>query len=266
MASDSQILKHSLAVPADLASHGELRMRPHLKLAETITPDGARLSLHSHDGHFCIRVNGQDLMHSATAASELQLGELATEGIQARPARILIGGLGLGFTLKAVLGKSGPDLAVEVAELFPAVLEWNRTFMAGLNGALLADPRVKILVEDVGHVLSRAVTAQYDAVLLDIDNGPTAMVQANNGGHYRAQGIQRIARVLKPGGRAAIWSAKPDHAFETRLARAGFSVKSVPAKLYATAKRTTYTIYLADKKAAAEAMPAAPVGGHLTAP
>jgi len=232
-------------------------MKPHLKLAETITPDGARLSLHSHDNHFCIRVNGQDLMHSATASSELQLGELATEGLQARPARILIGGLGLGFTLKAVLEKSGPDLAVEVAELFPAVVEWNRTFLAGLNGALLADPRVKILVEDVAHALSRA-SASYDAVLLDIDNGPTAMVQANNAGHYRAQGIQRIARALKPGGRAAIWSARPDHAFETRLARAGFTVKSVPAKLYATAKKDTYTIYLAVKAAPASA-PQSPV-------
>jgi len=136
---------------------------------------------------------------------------------------------------------------VEVAELFPAVVEWNRTFLAELNGGLLADPRVKILVEDVGHALSRAVSQLYDAVVLDIDNGPTAMVQANNTGHYRAQGIQRIARALKPGGRAAIWSAKPDHAFETRLARAGFTVKSVQAKLYATAKKTAYTIYLADK-------------------
>jgi spermidine synthase len=241
------ILKHSLAVPHDLASHCGPRMKPHLKLAETLTPDGARLSLHSHDGNFCIRVNGQELMHSAAASSEQQLGELATEAITTRPARILIGGLGLGFTLKSVLEKSGPDVAVDVAELFPAVVEWNRTFLAGLNGALLADPRVKVLVGDVGQVLSRAAAVPYDAILLDIDNGPTAMVQANNSGHYRAQGIQRIATALKPGGRAAIWSAKTDHAFETRLKKAGFTVKAVPAKLYATAKRSTYTIYLADK-------------------
>jgi spermidine synthase len=222
-------------------------MKPHLKLAEILTPDGARLSLHSHDRNFCIRLNGQDLMHSATASSELQLGELATEGLAGRPVRILIGGLGLGFTLKAVLEKTSPDTTVEVAELFPAVVEWNRTFLKELNGALLTDPRVKILVADVGHVLSHASAAPYDAILLDIDNGPTAMVQANNAGHYRAQGIQRIADALKPGGRAAIWSAKADHAFETRLRKAGFTVKSTPAKLYATAKRTTYTIYLADK-------------------
>jgi len=229
-------------------------MKPHLKLAETITPDGARLSLHSHDGHFCMRVNGQDLMHSATAASELQLGDLATEGLRSRPGRVLIGGLGLGFTLKAVLEKSNPDVMVDVAELFPAVVEWNRTFLAGLNGALLTDSRVNILVEDVAHALSRAA-AVYDAILIDIDNGPTAMVQANNAGHYRAQGIQRFARALKPGGRAAIWSAKPDHAFETRLARAGFAVKSVPAKLYSTAKKTAYTIYLADKAVPKSAPP-----------
>ena len=100
----------------------------------------------------------------------------------------------------------------------------------------------------VGISLSRAARgAPYDAVALDIDNGPTAMVQANNSGHYRASGIQRIATALKPGGRAAIWSARPDHAFTTRLARAGLTVKSAPAKLYATAKKTSYTIYLADK-------------------
>jgi len=222
-------------------------MKPHLKLAETIAADGTRLSLHSHDGNFCIRVNGQELMHSAVSASELQLGELAVEGIAERPARVLIGGLGLGFTLKAVLAKSGPDTVVEVAELFPAVVEWNRTFLAGLNGTLLDDPRVKILVEDVGHVLSRAASAEYDAIVLDIDNGPTAMVQANNAGHYRTQGIQRFFRVLKAGGRAAIWSAKADHAFESRLTKAGFKVKAVPAKLYASAKRHTYTIYQADR-------------------
>jgi spermidine synthase len=230
---------------------GKLSMKPKLKLAEVLTPDGARLTLHSHDNNFCIRVNGQDLMHSATAASELQLGELAMEKISTGPARILIGGLGLGFTLKAVLEKSGPDVRVEVAELLPAVVEWNRTFLAGLNGALLADSRVKILVEDVGYALTRAAgNLPYDVVILDIDNGPTAMVQANNSGHYRAQGIQRIATALKPGGRVAIWSARPDHAFETRLAKAGLVVKSVPAKLYATAKREVYTIYIADKPAA----------------
>jgi spermidine synthase len=222
-------------------------MKPHIKLAEILTPDGARLSLHAHDGNFCIRLNGQDLMHSASSASELQLGELATEMITARPARILIGGLGLGFTLKAVLVKSVPETIVHVAELFPAVVEWNRTHLAGLNGALLADPRVTVYVEDVGQVLSRAAVAPYDAILLDIDNGPTAMVQANNAGHYKARGIQRFATALRPGGRVAIWSAKLDHAFETRLRNAGFTVKAVAAKLYATAKRTTYTIYLADK-------------------
>ena len=222
-------------------------MKPNLKLAETLTPSGARLALHSHYGKFCIRLNGQDLMHSASSSSEIQLGELATEGFLGRPARVLIGGLGLGFKLKAVLEKSGPDMIVDVAEPFQAVVEWNRTFLAGLNGALLADPRVKIFVEEVGPLLSRAAASPYDAILLDIDNGPNAIAQANNSGHYRTQGIERIAAALKPGGRFAIWSAKLDHAFETRLRKAGFAVKSVPAKLYATAKRTTSTIYLADK-------------------
>ncbi len=222
-------------------------MKPRLKLAETLTPDGTRLSLHSHDGHFCIRVNGVDLMHSTGVAAELQLGEFGLEGLAGRPVRVLIGGLGLGFTLKAVLEKAAPEATVDVAEPFPAVVEWNRTHLVGLNGALLADSRVKILGAEVAHVISHAAPAPYDVVLLDIDNGPTAMVQANNSGLYRAQGIQRIATALRPGGRVAFWSAKPDHSFETRLAKAGFKVTSVPAKVYATAKRTTSIIYLATK-------------------
>lgn len=222
-------------------------MKPHLKLAETTTPDGSRITLHSHDGNFCIRVNGQELMHSAASASELQLGRLATAKLSRGPARILVGGLGLGFTLRAVLEQSPADAIIEVAELLPAVVDWNRTLLLALNGSILADPRVRVLVEDVARPLDRAAAGTYDAIILDVDNGPTALVQAKNIGHYRAAGIQRLAAALKPGGRAAIWSARPDHAFETRLKDAGLAVSAVPAKLYASAKRSTYTIYTADK-------------------
>lgn len=118
-------------------------MKPTRKLAATKTPDGVPLTLEEHDGTFCIRINGLALMHSKTTASELHLGELAADRLAAIPRpRVLIGGLGLGFTLQRVLERAGPDAQVEVAELIPEVVEWNRTFIAGLNGGLLADPRV----------------------------------------------------------------------------------------------------------------------------
>ena len=223
-------------------------MKPTIKLAETVTPDGARLALYEHDGSFCIRLNHEELMHSRLSASEERLGELAAGPLaaHAHPA-VLIGGLGLGFTLKSVLAQLGPEATVHVAELIPAVVDWNREFLSGLNGTLLNDPRVEVLVADVWDVIARAGHARYDAVLLDIDNGPTAMVQKQNSRVYDRQGLEKIAAVLRPGGRAAIWSAGLDHGFERRLAGAGFAVAVVPAKLHANAKRCACTIFVADK-------------------
>ena len=223
-------------------------MKPQRKLAEAATPDGGRLTLHEHDGHHVIRCNGQELMHSAAAASERLLGELAVARLaRTGPARILIGGLGLGFTLRSVLDAVRADAAVQVVELMPAVVEWNRTFLRDRNGALLDDPRVTVAVEDVNRALQRAEHAPCDAILLDVDNGPTAMVQKGNARLYDAAGIARVARALKPGGRLVVWSAGEDRAYAGRLAKAGFRVEAVPAKLHAAAKRATYTIYVADR-------------------
>ena len=223
-------------------------MKPHIKLAEANTPDGKRLTLHAHDGKFSLRVDGKELMHSAATSSEQQLGQLAAPLVSGdtRP-QVLIGGLGLGFTLRSVLEVAGPNVKVCVAELIPEVIEWNRTHLAGLNGGLLNDPRVTLLTENICAVLGRAPAGSYDVILLDIDNGPTAMVHAGNARLYDRKGVQRIANALKPGGRAAIWSAKPDQAFADRLTAAGLDVEEVPAKLHATAKRSTYLIYVADK-------------------
>jgi spermidine synthase len=226
-------------------------MKPHRQLAEAKTPDGATLALYEHDGNYCVRLNGQALMDSSVTASETLLGELAAgRGSTGNTTRILLGGLGLGFTLKSVLHRENGRARVEVAELIPAVVAWNRTFLSGLNGALLDDPRVKVIVADVGDVIARAGRNQYDALLLDIDNGPTAMVQKRNIRLDGQEGIERMAAALKPGGRAAIWSATPDRAFDDRLAKAGFKVGIVPAKPHPTAKRCAYTIYTADKPAA----------------
>ncbi|MDB6125776.1 MAG: spermidine synthase [Pedosphaera sp.] len=223
-------------------------MKPNRKLAETTTPDGARLILYEHDGTYCIRLNEQELMNSKIAASELLLGELVVGRLPAQSdSCILIGGLGLGFTLKTVLNRVGAKATIEVAELIPQVVDWNREFLSHLNGTLLDDSRVKVFVEDVWDVIARAGRSRYDAIVLDVDNGPTAMVQKQNARLYQQNGLQRIASALKPGGRAAFWSARPDPAFANQLAKAGLKVELVPAKTYANAKRSAYTIYLADK-------------------
>lgn len=223
-------------------------MKPNITLAETRTPDGARLALVEHDGAFCIRVNGQQLMHSAVTASELQLGALGCERhLGKRNLRILIGGLGLGFTLRSVLQHAGKTDAVHVAELLPEIVEWNRRYLSRLNGGLLDDPRVKILEEDVKRTIRRSARTPYDVILLDIDNGTTAMVMTENHELYRQRGMEEIAAALKPGGRAAVWSACPDATIAKRLRKAGFEVTAVPAKLHATAKRSAYMIYVADK-------------------
>ena len=223
-------------------------MKPNVTLAETKTPDGARLTLVEHDGDFCIRVNGQQLMHSAVTASELQLGSLGCERHAGKKGlRILIGGLGLGFTLKSVLQSAARTDSVHVAELFPEIVAWNRTFLSGLNGKLLDDARVKVLTEDVKAVIRGSMRMPYDVIILDIDNGTTAMVMTENNELYSQRGMDMIASALKPGGRAAVWSACPDASIEKRLKKAGFEVQAVPAKLYPSAKRSTYMIYVADK-------------------
>lgn len=225
-------------------------MKPHLKLAETGTPDGGKLTLHAHDGRFSIRLNGQELMHSAASASERQLGESAVASLAAKTvgARVLVGGLGMGFTLSAVLDHVGPDATVELAELLPEVVEWNRTHLADLNGHRLSDRRVNVFVRDVASVLTEALPSTYHAVILDVDNGPTAMVQRSNAGLYDMRGIRLISRALKPGGRMAVWSAGADPRFAARLADAGLHVEAVPAKLHRTAQRPAYMLYLADKR------------------
>lgn len=224
-------------------------MKPNITLAETKTPNGARMTLVEHDGSYCIRVNGQQLMHSSVSTSEVELGKLGCEKQPSRGAatRVLIGGLGLGFTLKSVLEHTGPKAVVHVCELFPEIVTWNRTFLAGLNGGALTDKRVTVLEQDVRAVIYRAAQSPYDAIVLDIDNGTTAMVKNENNALYGENGLYQIYRALRPGGRAAIWSACADAVLEKRLKKAGFEVKATPAKLYAQAKRAAYMIYLADK-------------------
>ena len=224
-------------------------MKPNILLAETKTPNGARMTLVEHDGSYCIRVNGQQLMHSSVSASEILLGALGCErhARKNNGTRILIGGLGLGFTLRSVLATVGGNAIVQVSELFPEIVVWNRTHLAGLNGKSLEDRRVTVLAEDVRSLIRCGARQPYDVIALDIDNGTTAMVKNENNQLYSEAGLRQIALALKPGGRVAIWSACPDAVLEKRLKRTGLVVTAVPAKLHEHAKRCAYMIYIGDK-------------------
>ena len=203
------------------------------------------MALNEHDGAFSINFNGQELMHSKASASESLMGNLGTVRLDKLGAfRVLVGGLGLGFTLKNVLKSVGPKTTVEVVELIPEVVEWNRTHLKKLNGALLDDPRVKVREEDVTTLLRNAKPETYDAILLDVDNGPVAMVAANNFSLYSNAGISAICASLKPAGRAVVWSAGKDGKFENRLRQAGLRVKGVPAKMHERARREAYMLYV----------------------
>jgi spermidine synthase len=221
-------------------------VKPFRNLAETRTPDGSRFSLHEHDGDYFLKLNGRQLMSSTATTSELLLGELACDGLRAQPEPcVLIGGLGLGFSLKRVLELVGPGATVQVAELLPEVVAWNRELLGTVNGKLLDEPRVKVITGDVFQVIRRAGKSCYDAILLDVDNGPTSFVQRGNSRLYDRNGLGLIARALKPGGRVAFWSACEERGFIPSLSRRGFKAQAFPAKAHERAKRAAHMIYVA---------------------
>lgn len=220
-------------------------MKPTVLLAQATTPDGAQLTLHERDSRFVIRLAGRELMNSAISASELRLGDLAFSGA-VRPKTILIGGLGLGYTLRRVLQLADPDARIIVAELLPAVVEWNRTYLRDLNGSCLDDPRVTVRVESVRQTIACAKPEAYDAILLDVDNGPAAMVSEDNTRLYSERGLERLKKVLTKTGRVAVWSASIDHRFAARFDRSGFRVTTEKVGLHANAKSAPYAIYIGE--------------------
>ena len=221
-------------------------MKPRVKLAES-TFTGGILSLAEHDGSYSISLDGKELMHSRANASELLLGSLGVARLgNETNGRVLIGGLGLGFTLKGVLESVGDKTTIEVAEMIPEVIEWNRTYLKNLNGSLLDHPQVEIRAMDVTRLIQETKPNTYDAILMDVDNGPNAMVCQTNASLYSKNGIRSICRALKKGGRLVVWSAGPDQGFEKRLCHAGLQVEAVRAKAHAGAKSPSHFLYLGD--------------------
>jgi spermidine synthase len=222
-------------------------MNPWVLLDETTVPgDDGTMNLYQRAFEFSISVNNEELMNSRMHGSEDALAELACERVAKREhPRILIGGLGMGFTLRAALDHLGANAEVVVAELVPAVVKWNRTHLAELADKPLEDPRTIVRESDVGLVI-REKANSYDAILLDVDNGPDALTHEGNDRLYTRGGIDAAMKALKPGGILGVWSAEPDASFSKRLRGAGFRIEEVTVRARKT-KGRRHTIWLAEK-------------------
>ncbi|MBN9222113.1 MAG: hypothetical protein J0I79_29585 [Mesorhizobium sp.] len=222
-------------------------MIPWVQLDSAKTPDGAQqLRLKRRGAEFSIMLGTNELMNSRLSGSEEALARLSCGKIAGhRQPSILIGGLGMGFTLRATLAELGGDAGVVVAELVPAVVAWARGPMAELFGGCLDDPRVTVRETDVGQVIWSG-HGVWDAILLDVDNGPEGIVHKGNDALYSATGLAAARAALKPGGVLAVWSQGPDAGFTRRLKQAGFTVEEVNTR--ANGKRgARHVIWLAVK-------------------
>lgn len=207
--------------------------------------DSSEIRLYQRGTEYSIRVGAYELMNNRVHGSEDALASIVCErlGDRAR-ARVLIGGLGMGFTLAGVLVALGPASEVIVAELVPGVVVWNRGPLGAFAGYPLEDPRVQIRMLDVGLVI-RAEERGYDAILLDVDNGPAGLTSKTNDELYSPRGLRAAFAALRPGGILAIWSAGPDSAFTKRLQNAGFAVEQVRVRGRGKAGGSRFLIWIA---------------------
>jgi spermidine synthase len=213
-----------------------------IELDRAATQDGGEISLRCRDGIYEIRINGWELMSNRAHRSEEALAALTCTEL-GDAARVLLGGLGLGYSLRAALDCLPADALVMVAELLPALVEWNRGVLGKLAGHPLRDPRVALRIGDVGAIIDAAETA-FDAILLDVDNGPQPLTDQGNQRLYGPDGLAAARRALRPGGVLAVWSADPAPAFEQALAAAGFTAESVEVSPRGTPDGPMHTILL----------------------
>lgn len=221
-------------------------MKPWEVLAQAPAPDGGEFVLHHRDGEFVIRVRGQELMSSRVHGSEEEMARLAAAALGTLPnPRVLIGGLGLGYTLRATLDALGPGARVVVAELAAAIVEWNRGPLAPLAGRPLEDPRAQVEVGDVRRVMRGG--GPWNAILLDVDNGPAALTRASNASLYDTQGLTTAYEALAPKGVLVVWSAGPDERFTSRLGQGGFSVQTHQVRA-GKGRGTRHTLFVAQRR------------------
>ena len=215
-----------------------------------IPENGGALCLFEYGEDFVIKIQGGDggqLMNTRMHGSEDALAEIPCRKVAGRPdSRVLIGGLGMGFTLASALKHLGKTAEVVVAELVPGVVEWNRGPLGEKAGRPLLDPRTVIRQDDVANVLQSEPNG-FDAIMLDVDNGPEGLTQKGNSWLYSAAGLGSCHRALRPKGILAVWSASADRKFSERVAKAGFSVKEVQVYAHGN-KGTRHTIWIAEKR------------------
>jgi spermidine synthase len=205
-------------------------LQPWQLIDTTQVPGGGELRLRRRGNEFAIMLGGNQLMSSRLSATEQALATIGCETIRTRKkARVLIGGLGMGFTLRAALVVLASDAEIIVAEIVPAVVAWARGPMAELFEGCLDDARVAIAETDVGELI-RGRRAAYDAILLDVDNGPQGITRKANDALYDANGLGAAYQALRPGGVLAVWSSNPDEKFTQALRRAKFGVKEIPLR------------------------------------
>lgn len=220
-------------------------MIPRELIGAAEVPGGPPLRLVRHGNDFIIMLERNELMSSRMSGSEKALGTMTCERLGARPAaNLLIGGYGMGFTLRAVLAIMGHDARIVVAELVSGIMDWARGPLAALTDGCLDDPRVAVRIADVADVMDEGIGA-YDAILLDVDNGPDGLTRQANDGLYSARGLARAFAALKPGGILAIWSTDPDAAFTRRLKQAGFMVDEVRVRARENGKGPIHNIWFA---------------------
>ena len=203
--------------------------------------------LYQHGRDFLIKINGQDLMHSRQHESELALARLGCAHLaDCKAPSILIGGLGMGYTLRQALDMLSPHAHVVVSELLDAVVEWNREFFGELNGHPIGDERVDLKAGDIVELISRS-KGRFDAILLDIDNGPSAMTDSSNRRLYGREGIRACHRALREQGCLAVWSAEPDKKFEQLLMSCDFHVRRFRIPAYKGGKSQSRFVWVASE-------------------
>ena len=224
-------------------------MRPWTLLGTATVPgEGAPLRLMQRGDEFVIMAGTNPLMNSRMSGSEEDLATLSWERIAGRRSpHILIGGLGMGFTLRAALAVMPADVRITVAEIVPEIVAWAKGPLAHIFNGCLDDPRVTIDVADVGRVIA-AHKASYDAILLDVDNGPEGLSRDGNDRLYSLSGLGKARAALKPGGVLAVWSAHPDAKFTKRLNETGFRVEEIGVRERHGRKGARHTIWMATRR------------------
>ena len=220
-------------------------MVPRELIGTALVPGGDELRLFRHGGDYMIVLDRNELMSSRMSGSEEALAVMTCERLgKGRAPHLLVGGYGMGFTLRAALARLAPDAHVTVAELVPEIIDWARGPMAALTAGCLDDPRVRLVAGDVATAIG-AAHRNYDAILLDVDNGPDGLTRAANDQIYSMAGLAAAKAALKPGGVLAIWSAAQDTVFSRRLKAAGFKVEEASVRARSNGKGPRHVIWFA---------------------